>query len=159
MSKDLIKKENEIFCPECGTPIKRGMPSCPYCHYHIRQSTDAGLMPENGPPSGAVKIKIAGVLLSIFFGYWSWLYTYSKNKNKFWISFGILAVLYLIIIIYSFSLIFSTLAYGGYIDIFFSESLIGLNIFASILSFGIWVWSVVDNAIKPDNYYHKYPKY
>lgn len=99
------------------------------------------------------------MLLSILFGYWSWLYAYGKNKIKFWISFGILAVLYLIILIYSFSLIFGTLAFGGYIDIFFSESLIGLNIFVSILSFGLWVWSVVDNSIKPDNYYHEYPKY
>ena len=159
MDKDQGKKGDEIFCPECGIPIKRGMPSCPHCHSHIRQSGETGEIPENNiTPSASSKSKLAAVLLAIFFGYWSWLYTYGKNKNKFWISFGILSVLYVIIIIYSFSLIVSSMAYE-YTDLFFGESLIGLNIFVSILNFGIWVWAIVDNAVKPDSFYLEYPKY
>ena len=160
MPEDLIRKEDEIFCPECGIPIKRGMPSCPYCHTQVRKLIEPGEMPEYGVrPSEAVKNKIIAVLLAIFFSFWSWLYTYGKNKNKFWISLGILMVLYITIIFYTFSIIASSISYSGYNDLFFGESLLGLSIFVNILSLGIWVWSIVDNAIKPNSFYESYPKY
>ena len=160
MSRDLRKNENEIYCPECGIPIKRGMPSCPYCHSHIRRFVETGEMPEHRTsPSPNSKDKTAAVLLAVFLGYWSWLYTYGRNKTKFWLSFGILSVLYLVIMVYSFSLLISSLTYYGYTEVFFGESLLGLNIFVSILGFGIWVWSIVDNAIKPDSFYQEYPKH
>ncbi len=160
MPEELIKKEDEIFCPECGIPIKRGMPSCPYCHSQVRKSVDAGERPEydSGPPEAA-KIKIVAVLLAIFFSFWSWLYTYGKNKNKFWIACVALSVMYIVIIFYTFYIIAGSISYSGFNDLFFGESLVGLNIFVNILGFGIWVWSIVDNAVKPNNFYEKYPQY
>ncbi len=160
MPERSIKKQDEIFCPECGIPIKRGMPSCPYCHFQVKKLIETGEMPVSGISSPeAAKNKIVAVLLAVFFSFWSWLYTYGKNKNKFWVACGILAVMYMIFIFYSFSIIVSSISYGGYNDLFFGESLIGLSIFVNILGFGIWVWSIVDNAVKPDSFYERYPKY
>lgn len=160
MPKDLTKREDEIFCPECGIPIKKGMTSCPYCRTQIKKLIVQGEMPDYDiRPPEANKNKIVAVLLAVFFSFWSWLYTYGKNKNKFWITFGILFVMYLILIIYSFSIIASSIVYSGYGDLFFGESLIGLSIFINILSFGIWVWTIVDNATKPDSFYERYPKH
>jgi hypothetical protein len=47
--------------------------------------------------------------------------------------------------------------YGGYGTNYFGNSFIGFIVFTNIVSFGLWVWSVVDNAIKPESFYRDYP--
>ena len=36
--------------------------------------------------------KTVAIVLSVFFGFWSWLYTYERDKNKFWVNFGLFIV-------------------------------------------------------------------
>ena len=67
--------------------------------------------------------------------------------------------MYIVIIFYTFFIIAGSISYSGFNDLFFGESLSGLSIFVNILGFGIWVWSIVDNAVKPNNFYEKYPQY
>ena len=58
---------------------------------------------------------------------------------------------------YSCSIITDSMNYGGYGINYFGNSFIGFIIFTNIVSFGLWVWSVVDNAIKPESFYRDYP--
>ncbi len=33
-------KEDEIFCPECGAPIKKGFMTCANCKFKVRVSKE-----------------------------------------------------------------------------------------------------------------------
>ena len=47
--------------------------------------------------------------------------------------------------------------YSGSGADYFSSSFIGFIIFTNIISFGVRVWSIVDNVIKPESFYRDYP--
>ena len=83
------------------------------------------------------KSKTAAVVLAVFFSFWSWLYTYGKNAMKFWIIIAVYAVIP--VVFYS---ILSTLsAMSAYYYIM------------GLLSFGIWLWCLLDNSLKPNDFY------
>jgi hypothetical protein len=50
---------------------------------------------------------------------------------------------------------------GSYYDEyeFFSSFMVmtGLSIATSLIGFGIWLWSVIDTAVKKDEWYSNYP--
>jgi uncharacterized paraquat-inducible protein A len=133
----ISKKEDEIFCPECGNIIKKNAAVCPNCGVQIKEiriskeetNTTAAL-------SAPIKSKAVSVVLAIFFGFWSWIYTYRRNGLKFWITFiGAPAVII-------------TIAH------FLKESGTLFILFAYI---GIWIWAIIDNAVKPNSFYDNYP--
>ena len=183
MAKGLTKSPDEIYCPECGRTIQRGFNKCPFCdtdfkklfgseiqqdtgnigygtggHYGPRDVYSSGdTTKETLPQSYPVKSKTVAVVLAVFLGFWSWLYTFKNNSLKFWITLGVFGMIFIITSAYSCSIITDSMNYGGYGTNYFSGSFIGLIIFTNIISFGIWVWSVVDNATKPESFYRNYP--
>lgn len=179
MAEGLTKGPDEIYCPECGRTILRGKQQCPLCDtnfrelfypdgsgnqiYHDPNQREYPLEPvkySHGPAQirqSPVKSKVAAVLLAVFFGYWSWLYTYGKNKLKFWVILGIFAIIFIINFSFSFSIIMGSLNTGQYGDDYFGSSFMTFIILVNIINFGVWVWSVIDNAAKPESFYGDYP--
>jgi hypothetical protein len=86
------------------------------------------------------KTKVSAVILTILFGLFGWLYTYKKNKVKFWVA---LAIVIFLLIIY---LATAELVIGALILPFFY-----------VVSFGLWLWALLDNALKPNSFFENYP--
>lgn len=80
--------------------------------------------------------KTIAVLLSLFFGPLAWIYIYRKSFRRFWFFFTSQALVLLL----SFLL-------KDYLKYFLA--------FWFIYLFMMWVWSVLDIAIREDNYYNK----
>jgi uncharacterized membrane protein YqaE (UPF0057 family) len=81
------KKKDEIFCPECGKPIKRNAVICPHCGVQIKELEVKSNI--------SVKSKSVSVVLAIFFSFFSWLYTYGRNRLKFWICLVVTVIVYM----------------------------------------------------------------
>lgn len=128
-----LKKEDEIFCPECGKPIKKNAVVCPNCGVQVKEL--AVSIPKSITIEETVTPKSKGVaiLLAIFLGIWTWLYTYKKDLVKFWVSLGVILI-----------------------------TLISLSIETSGWSFLIGIpfaiWAIVDVAKRPETFYTNYPK-
>jgi hypothetical protein len=174
MAEELTKGPDEIYCPECGRTIERGLQVCPLCNVDFRkifslgedQDVPSGNLPpyqDYYQPSAVpirhdpVKNKVVAIVLAFFFGYWSWLYTYGKNMVKFWSSLGVIAVLFIINIAYSCSLIQDSMSGYAYSTDYFSGGFLTFVILVNIANFAIWVWALVDNATKPESFYRDYP--
>ena len=162
MAETIYKEPDEIFCPECGRTIKRGSSICPHCEVNIKELFE-GKLPYQSPISrmeGGItpKSKTAAIILAIFVGFWAWLYTYGKNAKKFWISIGVNAAMVIIILAYFLSVLSNAISYDAYNVDFYSGPIIVFSIFMNIISSGIWIWAIVDNSVKPNSFYEKYPK-
>ena len=187
MAEELTKGADEIYCPECGRTIQKDSRKCPLCDTDFKElfgfreqqnngntghSTDALYSPpeeysgeySNVAPSPQpysqthpAKSKTVAVVLAVFLGFWSWLYTFKNNSLKFWITLGLFGLIFIITSAYSCSLITDSINYGNYGTDYFGNSFFGFIVFTNIINFGIWVWSVVDNAIKPESFYRDYP--
>ncbi|GEM_PF-563097 len=180
MAEGLTKDPDEIYCPECGRTVQRDLRQCPFCNtdfrklFGVEEHHDAGY--GTGAPYGSqdgfssgnasgkplpqpypAKSKTVAVVLAVFLGFWAWLYTFKNNYLKFWITLGASGVVFIIISAYSCSIITDSMNYGNYGTNYFGSSFIGFIVFINIVSFGLWVWSVVDNAIKPESFYRNYP--
>ena len=110
MADELTKGPDEIYCPECGRTIERGLQGCPICFADFRKIFSVGesgnISSDNIPsyqdhyqPTSTpvrqdpVKNKVVAVVLAVFLGYWAWLYTYGKNSLKFWSTLGIFIII------------------------------------------------------------------
>ena len=81
------------------------------------------------------KTKTTAVVLAILFSFFAWLYTYKKNGSKFWITIAVFVFLFAM--------------YMG----------IDLMVVPLVMwSIGVYIWSIVDSATKPNTYYNEYPK-
>ena len=153
------KKEDEIYCPECGKIIKKNVVVCPFCGVQVKELTikeqpatvriESALSP---------KSKAVAVVLAIFFGFWSWLYTFKKDQLKFWIFLGILITMVIWYISYACSSIADTLT-DPYFNMSSYES--NINTYANwILAVNVigWFWALIDSVRRPSNFYLNYPK-
>ena len=127
------KQEDEICCTECGKLIKKDFTICPYCRSEIK---NIEVESKKEPIVVHAKTKMSAILLVIFLGLFSWLYTWKKSASKFLVSFFVLLG---ILIIYS---------------MWSSIIILWLLSFASI---AMWLWALIDTAIKPDSFYTNYP--
>ena len=147
------KTFNDKYCDACGHGLIITAVICPKCGSPTR-AYDARSV---SPRSSARKKEVA-VILAVFFSAWSWLYTYRQNVTKMWVGLGF-------VVLNSFLLI-ST----------FGQWYFGQNLFplaSPLLSMGypgptilwfhllpnmaIWIFSIVDNARKPVEFFSKYP--
>ena len=142
------KKEDEIYCVECGKPIKRNAVICVHCGVQVKKLA----YQSKEVPTATHKSKSAAVVLAVFFSYWSWLYTYKRSRIKFWIAFSISTIWSFIYLTTGIDAISSKQSinycfanYGNWIWI------------ASFFGIGIWIWAIVDNAVKPNSFYENYP--
>jgi hypothetical protein len=104
----------------------------------------------------AGKSKVASVLIAVFLGYWTWLYTYKRDGWKFWLSLSLtLASLG--------NLIASAINLASEAPNLPEEELgaavawlIVSVAVESFIGFGMWVWSIVDSAVKSNEWYQDY---
>jgi hypothetical protein len=95
--------------------------------------------PPYGPPPSAYRLlpkdKTTAVLLAIFLGFITWMYTYERDAWKFWTAFAI------------------TVADGV-----LSAITLGLWLFVAIpVGIGVWIWGIVDTAVKSQQFYDLFP--
>ena len=89
-----------------------------------------GYAPAPMPAYVERKDKSAALLLAIFLGFWTWLYTYKRDAWKFWLCLGLNMT------------VFNPL--WTWILLF-------------LPNIALHVWSIVDVAVKPQQYYDYYP--
>jgi len=120
-----------MHCSNCGNIVKRGDLHCSKCGAKLIWKEESNRV------DSASKSKIVAIILSVFFGFWSWLYTYKKSAIKFWITLGVLI---------SFGILYFTPVPG-----WFYISLLGY-----LLCFGSWLWALIDTVIKPESFFRNY---
>jgi hypothetical protein len=81
------------------------------------------------------KSKTAAVLFAIFLGYFAWMYTYEKDAWKFWTALAVTVV----------NVLLSLITFGVWLFV------------AIPVAVGIWVWGIIDVAVKPQQFYDLYP--
>jgi DNA-directed RNA polymerase subunit RPC12/RpoP len=152
------KQDDEIYCPECGTIIKRSAKFCSECGKQIKETMTPPIKDNvDNPP---VKSKAVAIVLAIFLGSWSWLYTYKRDFKKFWVYIGIFIIYIGVpIVVSSMAPLFPTTTTRqptptGWQGIF--------------ASYGIWfwllylsghVWAFFNSVIRPEKFYRNYPNY
>jgi hypothetical protein len=161
----ISKKEDEIFCPECGNIIKKYSVFCSYCGTKIKEqeisrnpsySQNINISQSTNIPNIVdPKSKITAIILIIFFGYWGWLYTYRRDSWKFWLSFSLSIVVLIPLIC-----IFGGVSTAGVL----AEDIEGVGaasgfffLIIGLFQGAIWLWALVDRIVKTPNYYDKYP--
>jgi len=160
-----LKKNDEIFCPECGNTVKKNAVFCSYCGSKIKgqEATKIPLYSQNInisqstniPDITSPKSKITAIILVIFFGYWGWLYTYRRDSWKFWLSFSLSIVVLVPLIC-----IFGGVSTAGIL----AEDIEGVGavsgfffLIIGLFQGVIWLWALIDRIVKTSNYYDKYP--
>ena len=162
------------FCQSCGTQIPATATFCSNCGSAVgaAPAPAAQAAPQMNYQQQAyaptVKSKTPAVVLAVFFGFWSWLYTFKVNKNKFFIGLGA-GVLSSIIQISSLAanankqtyyqaclndFIYGSVSITECVQYMPDYSMIYV---AGAISFGFWLWAVIDNARKPASFYQSYP--
>ena len=84
----------------------------------------------------SLKTKMSAVLLVIFLGLFGWLYTWKKSASKFLVSFFTIFGIYLIYTLSEWFILLWLLPVAG---------------------FAMWLWAIIDMAIKPDSFFTNYP--
>ena len=134
------------FCTACANPLVATAVICPKCG-----------SPVNGNIPSAVggKSKTTAVLLAVFLGTWSWLYTYKHNKAKFWITFSIIFLLAAFLIFWA---AYSVRYQQGSWYASEGDRQTGVVVAQSLraLCFAFWVWAIIDNSVKPSEWYRIY---
>ena len=90
--------------------------------------------------------KIVAVVFAVLFGYIAWLYTYERDGNKFYVGLAIQVATLLSAL--------ATLYVTAYWMIL---GFITLVLSLSLALSGIWIWALVDTALKKVEWYKNYP--
>jgi hypothetical protein len=162
--KNPKKAEDEIYCPECGKPVKRKAIICPHCGIQLKDlETRKDIPAIRVEPEITPKKKWVALVLAFFFSFWAWIYTYKRSYIKFWIVSCITIVLFSIIF-----LSMCSAACSATIDELSYEEgvgtdeefifMTGLTVFWWIYCFCIWLWVLIDYAARPKSFYKYYPK-
>ena len=101
--------------------------SCPACS---NPTIGSAVMCVNcGTPLAASRSKGIALILAVLGSFLTWLYTYRRDTTKFWIGFA-----------------------ASIVGIIASVVVIGVFVLL-----GIWVWAIIDTALKPESWYQQYP--
>lgn len=165
------------FCQSCGTQLPATATFCSNCGSAVGVAPAAAAPAAPAAPqmnyqqqayAPAGKSKTPAVVLAVFFGFWSWLYTFKVNKNKFFIGLGA-SVISMIIQISS---LVANSSQQTYYQACINDFVYGttaledciqympdytMTYVAGAISFGFWLWAVIDNARKPASFYQAYP--
>ena len=101
---------------------------CPACGNQVVHT--AVICPSCGTALGTPKDKSVAILLAVFLMAWTWVYTYKRDAVKFWIG-GVL----------------------GLIGIATVWLFVGFFVLL-----GLWLWAIIDTAVKPVTYYQRFPR-
>jgi hypothetical protein len=150
-----IKKEDEIYCPECGKPVKRKAVFCVNCGVQLKPLDISPAQEKINNPYA--KSKGTAIVLAVFFGFWSWLYTYKRDYKKFWIYVSIFIVFWIIIIV-----AISSITVDSSYDI--TQTPTGWR--AIFANYGTWIWLLFlasfiwpfcNSVARPESFYKNYP--
>lgn len=86
--------------------------------------------------------KTMAIIFAVFFSYMVWLYTYEKNSNKFWIAFGVST--------------FGNIVNNASNNTPDNSGLTAVAGLVALGVLGIYVWGIVDAAIKDQSWYDNY---
>lgn len=123
------------YCVGCGKGLIASAAMCPVCGTPVRASTTSNS-----------KDKTVAVVLAVFLSGWTWLYTYRVNAAKFWVYIGVSFFFTLIGIV----------AFAATIDSYDPEPAFAAIGLVYVVSFGFWLWAVIDSTTKPRAYYENY---
>jgi len=137
-----MKKEDEIYCPECGKAIKKNAKFCSNCGAKVGVISIESPGKLTNPiekeiskeKNKSVKTKTSAVVLAVLFPIFTWVYTWERSKHKFFTAIGIIGFFFLCDLI---------AGAGGYLSL--------------ITSIGIIIWAIIDSATKPRSFYENYP--
>ncbi|MDA8185133.1 MAG: zinc ribbon domain-containing protein [Actinomycetota bacterium] len=132
-----------------------------------QSTTGAPVLAANTRPGA--KSKVVAILLAVFLGPWTWLYTYARDAKKFWIGIGVV-VAWIVFYALAVSVFVTSAAVcttyskiisgactpGVAVATGFGLATLGA-ILAGVVFPGIWIWAIVDTAIKSDEFYENYP--
>ncbi|HOV12869.1 MAG TPA: zinc ribbon domain-containing protein [Spirochaetota bacterium] len=122
---------SEKRCDDCGTILKSIENYCSKCGKKYSGSyNDSNLKVSS-------KSKTTAVMLAIFFSFFSYLYTYRKNYVKFLILFSVLT--------------------GFVISSITNSQSEDAAILSLVVGLGLWVFSIIDNAVRSTRFYDYYP--
>lgn len=95
--------------------------------------------------------KTTAIILSVFLGFFSWLYTYRLNRKKFWASF--------IISIAGFFVLYGPIFYSLITSTQVSDISLEVLLWSvfALSNIGVYIWALVDNARRPVSFYMGYP--
>ena len=114
------------FCTNCGT--QAGAPAASAAPQQAYQQAPPPFQP-NYSAGRPPKSRTTAILLAVFLNIWTWVYTYRADKAKFWLGIGA-----------SIFLTFLNALFAGFV----------------IISFGLWIWPIVDVVQKDENWYRSY---
>ena len=105
---------------------------CPSCGSVVKQEAEicvsCGVRLRREP--GTVrKDKAVAILLAVFLSFFTWLYTYRRDAWKFWLGLGLNLTIF---------------------------NPVWTWIILFVPNFGIWIWAIVDAAVKPREFYESY---
>jgi hypothetical protein len=101
------------------------------------------------------KNKTVALLLAIFLGFWTWIYTYQKDGWKFWLSLALTLVGMIVMSITTVNIITSRNELETNNDVV--AGWFAAWIIAYIITIGLWIWGILDRALKRAAWYENYP--
>jgi len=137
------KGADEVFCWSCGEPIKTQALICVHCGVLARSKRLPGTTAAGG------KSKTAAVLLAVFLSFWSWLYTVKLDCPKFLVG--------IILNLVAFPMALAVDALAREVGWRAGPPLPTIVLFG--LPLAVWIWAIIDRAVRPPEYYSQYPDY
>ncbi len=135
------------YCQACASPTTPLSEICVKCGTRLIQQSVSS--------QKRAKSKTASILLAVFLTFWTWLYTYKRDGWKFWVGLGLCTAITGLNFFYWIVAIINT---RGRMDL--SEEGVAflgiLYVFAAVVWTGIWIWGIVDTAVKNNNWYDNY---
>ena len=144
---------SDKYCAACGNGLIMTAVICPKCG-----SPSHTIASRPAAPSFVPRKKEVAVILAVFFSAWSWLYTYRQNVTKFWVGLGV-AMLNSFLLVSTFGQLFFGPAFfpvaSPLVPMGFDlQSVLWAHLLPNL---AIWIFSIVDNARKPPEFFSNYP--
>jgi hypothetical protein len=118
------------FCPSCANPTTALSEICVKCGRSLIQTAEV----QAAQPVQTVKplkSKATSIWLAVLLHFGTWIYTYRRDNWKFWVGLGIW--------------IFMIMTLAAHI-----------GPLGWLMGLGVWLWSIIDTAKKPQDWYQMY---
>ena len=138
------------YCQNCGVAVDPLAEICVKCGVRLAKPVVHG---------AGGKSKTTAILLAVFLSFWTWLYTYKRNSKKFWIGLAVFVVC-IAAFAYTYAVFLSDMSSSAYYDgddlppSFFAFLLATYG--GGLVSFGIWLWALLNVVLKNDEWYRNY---